>query len=70
MKRIINSYSQEILGINPRELKGYSEKEIENFLRKMQDGVTGEKLSEQEILEAAKNIHTEVERIASEDENE
>jgi nitrogen regulatory protein PII-like uncharacterized protein len=55
MKSISNE-SHEVLGVSPDEVKGFSIEEIKNFIRKIQEGVQGEKLSEEEIEDSALQI--------------
>jgi nitrogen regulatory protein PII-like uncharacterized protein len=55
MKGVSNE-SYEVLGISPDEMKGFSIEEIKNFIRKIQEGIQGEQLSEEEIEDSALQI--------------
>ena len=56
MKTISNT-SYEILGINPSALAGLPQSEIVDMIRLVQDGVQGDKMTEDEIVEAAALIY-------------
>ena len=56
MKTISNT-SYEILGINPSALAGLPQSEIVDMIRLVQDGVQGDKMTEDEIQAAAEQIY-------------
>jgi len=56
MKTISNT-SYEILGINPSALAGLPQSEIVDMIRLVQDGVQGDKMTEDEIQSAAEQIY-------------
>lgn len=61
MKATISNVSNEILGISPSELIGYTHDEIAGFIRNVQDGLAASepRMSEDEISAAANQIFTD-----------
>jgi hypothetical protein len=55
----ISKTSFEALGISPDELTGLTLAEITDLIHKVQDGVQGEKMTEEEITDAALIIYNE-----------
>ena len=55
--KTISNVSYEILGINPSALAGLPQSEIVDMIRLVQDGVQGDKMTEDEIVEAAALIY-------------
>ena len=54
-----SSTSNEVLGCESSEVKGFSKIEIRNMIDKVQDGVMGEKLTEEEREKAVEIIFEE-----------
>ncbi|MFA5424851.1 MAG: hypothetical protein WC374_13435 [Phycisphaerae bacterium] len=52
-----SNVSYEILGINPSALAGLPQSEIVDMIRLVQDGVQGDKMTEDEIQAAAEQIY-------------
>ena len=57
MANSISNTSYEILGINPSALAGLPQSEIVDMIRLVQDGVQGDKMTEDEIQAAAEQIY-------------
>ena len=63
MNTTTGSTSQEILGISAEELAGYTKEDIKEMIEKVQSGIQGETLSEEEIKAATETIYKEVKMI-------
>ena len=57
MTKSISNTSNEILGINPSELTGYSVEEISDMIRSVQAGTQDGNMTEEEVLAAAEQIY-------------
>jgi hypothetical protein len=57
MTKSISNTSNEILGINPSELTGYSVEEISDMIRSVQAGTQDGNMTEEEVYATAEQIY-------------